>query len=70
MKNDAFPIVHFCCPNCALVYAATQEHRAERRGGAFFCGECGSPVHEWTGRYNFINWKPVMKSKAHRRRFW
>ena len=42
MRNDAFPIVHFVLSNCALVYAATQEHWAERRRGAFYCGECAS----------------------------
>jgi hypothetical protein len=66
---DAFPTVYFCCPLCAMVYSATQEHLAGG-GLVFFCGDCGTPVHEWTGRYNFIKWTPVMKTKGHDRRWW
>ena len=70
MSNDAFPVVYFSCPLCALIFTATQERRAERRLGAFFCDECGTPVLEWTGCYNFIKWTPVMRAKRHDRRFW
>ncbi len=69
MSDDTFPIVYFCCPECAMVYSAKQELRSHRHPGAFQCGACATSVHEWTGYYNFANWKPVMRSRGHNRRF-
>jgi prophage tail gpP-like protein len=27
--------------------------------GSFICRSCGTLVHEWSGTYNFVDWKPV-----------
>ena len=54
MANDFHLIVHFSCPHCATIYAASQEEQSEHCSGNFHCGRCGTPVHEWTGGlYNF-----------------
>ena len=59
MCTDPRLIVHFSCPHCATVYTAGQEQRPGRHPGDFYCRECGTPVHSWTGLYNFADWKPV-----------
>ena len=38
--------------------------------GAFFCESAAPRVLEWTGCYNFIEWKPVKRAEGHDRRFW
>lgn len=63
MAGDAQITVHFSCPHCLTIYQARQERRAmEDCSREFYCGRCGSPVHDWTGVYNFIEWHPVAKS--------
>ena len=59
MTNDFQLIVHFSCPHCTTVYAASQEEQPTHCSGDFHCGRCGAPVHEWTGLYDFSYWKPV-----------
>jgi predicted Zn finger-like uncharacterized protein len=51
-------IAYFSCPHCATVYTASQEQLPGQHRGDF-CRRCGAPVHEWTGLYNFTDWKPV-----------
>jgi hypothetical protein len=62
--------VHFSCPNCLSVYCAIQERRAEKRYDAFHCDHCGTPVHEWTGLYDFFGWNAVTKSQPSGARLW
>ena len=57
MNSDYKLIVHFSCPDCATIYTATQEEQPGRHPGTFHCRQCGAPVHEWTGLYNFTDWK-------------
>ena len=57
MSNDARLIVHFSCPSCATVYTTRQEEQPGRHPGDFHCRMCGTPVHEWTGLYNFTDWQ-------------
>jgi predicted RNA-binding Zn-ribbon protein involved in translation (DUF1610 family) len=47
--------VHFACPHCGALFTATQEHQPG--AGTFECTHCGWLVHEWSGPYNFIDWK-------------
>jgi hypothetical protein len=72
MANDSHLIVHFSCPHCATVYAASQEEQPEQCAGNFHCGRCGTPVHEWTGGlYNFSGWKAgTMMPKRIRQQGW
>ena len=60
MGNDALVIVYFSCPNCLAVYRAAQAPRAEKGYNSFSCKNCGTPVHEWTGLYDFLDWRHVM----------
>src|SRR5665213_1853012 len=50
--------VIFCCPNCDLIYQATQE-RAPGRGGRFDCMKCNAEIHRWSGEYDFVVWRPL-----------
>jgi predicted RNA-binding Zn-ribbon protein involved in translation (DUF1610 family) len=71
LEEEASPvIVHFCCPQCLAVYRATQARRAERGHNTFSCQNCGTPVHEWTGLYDFLNWRHVMKGAPDAARLW
>jgi hypothetical protein len=70
MSNDTPVTVHFSCPHCLAVYRAAQERTAEKRPGEFYCGSCGTPIHEWTGFYVFSNWNAVTKSMPNGRRLW
>jgi predicted RNA-binding Zn-ribbon protein involved in translation (DUF1610 family) len=47
--------VYFACPHCGALFTATQEHHPG--AGTFECTHCGWLVHEWSGPYNFIDWK-------------
>jgi hypothetical protein len=49
--------VHFACRHCEKIYVASQESR--RGTGTFNCLECAKQVHQWSGNYNFADWKPV-----------
>ena len=72
MANDFHLIVHFSCPHCATIYAASQEEQSEHCSGNFHCGRCGTPVHEWTGGlYNFSRWKAgtIMPKRIRQRRW-
>lgn len=62
MNNETGVTVHFSCSHCLTVYRATQERTTEKCPGGFYCGRCGTPVHEWIGFYVFSNWNPVTKS--------
>jgi predicted RNA-binding Zn-ribbon protein involved in translation (DUF1610 family) len=68
--SSAPVMVHFCCPQCLSVYQARQERRAEKRHGAFHCQNCGTRVHEWTGIYDFLDWRHVKKGRAGAARLW
>ena len=63
-------IVHFSCPNCLAVYRATQAPRAEKGYNSFSCKNCGTPVHEWTGLYDFLDWRHVLKGDPEAESFW
>jgi predicted RNA-binding Zn-ribbon protein involved in translation (DUF1610 family) len=67
MSTDARLIVHFSCPQCATIYAASQEQRPGRHLGDFYCRNCGTPVHSWTGLYNFSDWMPVSTTPSKKR---
>ena len=58
MSTDEL-IVHFSCPRCVTVYAATQEQQSRQHPGDFHCRKCGTRVHSWSGRYNYVSWRPV-----------
>jgi len=60
MSTEAQLTVHFSCLPCGALYTAIQERRPGRHPGDFYCRGCGTPVHEWTGLYNFVNWQPVV----------
>lgn len=59
MTNGTQAIVHFICPHCDMIYVATQKKSPEQLSGDFHCGACGISVHEWTGFYDFSDWKQV-----------
>jgi hypothetical protein len=63
-------IVNFCCPQCLAVYEARQVRRTEERYSAFLCKNCGTPVHEWAGIYDFVYWRHVMKGAVGAPSFW
>jgi peptide subunit release factor 1 (eRF1) len=63
MSNHNQVTVHFSCPHCRTVYCANQKPRTEKRYDAFHCRNCGTPVHEWTGQYDFLGWNAVAKSQ-------
>jgi len=68
MSNDFKLIVHFSCPCCATIYTASQQEQPGRHPGDFHCRSCGTPVHKWTGLYNFVDWQPVATPRKKRRR--
>jgi predicted RNA-binding Zn-ribbon protein involved in translation (DUF1610 family) len=49
--------VYFSCRHCETVFRATQVRQPG--AGSYICRACGTPVHEWSGPYNFVDWKPV-----------
>ena len=57
MSTDTRLIVHFSCPQCATIYAASQQEQPGRHPGYFHCRMCATPVHEWAGLYNFTDWQ-------------
>jgi len=59
MTNAFRLIVYFSCPRCLTVYAASQEEQPKKCSGAFHCGRCATPVHKWTGDYDFRDWTQV-----------
>ena len=68
-KQASTVIVHFCCPQCLAVYRATQVvRRADRGPATFSCQNCGIPVHEWTGPYDFLDWQHLMKGAPEAKR--
>jgi hypothetical protein len=71
MVNDPQIIVHFSCQHCLTVYQARQERRGlDDCSGEFYCGRCGSPVHDWTGLYDFSEWHPIANSVPSAKRLW
>jgi hypothetical protein len=64
MADDARVTVHFSCPHCLMIYRATQERTAENCPGEFYCGRCGTPVHEWIAPYCFSNWNPMSENTS------
>jgi hypothetical protein len=67
MSNDFKLIVYFSCPHCATIYTASQQERPGRHPGDFHCRMCAAPVHEWSGLYDFIDWKPVTTTPRRKR---
>jgi len=59
MRKNVGLTIYFSCPECKLVYQATQVRAIERTDGQFDCLECGRQVHSWTSLYDFLQWKPV-----------
>ena len=57
----------FACPHCHRVYTAKQERKLGRAHGCFRCGACRIPVHEWTGYYDFSDWRPTLLKPKKRR---
>jgi hypothetical protein len=70
MSNDSRVAVHFSCPNCLTVYCANQERRAQKRNDSFHCRNCGTPIHEWTGLFDFLGWNAVTESVPNGTRLW
>jgi hypothetical protein len=58
--------VFFACPNCALVYEASQVRFAERISGRFVCTSCETTVYSWSGIYDYVAWKlaPAINVRA------
>ena len=56
--------VYFTCPRCLLPYRATQVRRVEPVSGRLACLKCGGLVHQWTGYYDFIKWRPEARPKT------
>ena len=57
MAGSLFTIEYFSCPSCALPYSATKEEQPTKAPGSFACEVCGSPVHAWSGNYDFFDWQ-------------
>jgi hypothetical protein len=57
MTNDFQLIVHFSCPHCTTIHAASQEEQPQECSGEFYCGRCGAPVDEWIGIYDYCYWE-------------
>ena len=55
--------VYFTCPCCELVYRTSQVRTSERLSGRIACVKCCTTVHSWTGLYDFISWKPVIRRR-------
>jgi hypothetical protein len=49
--------VYFICHHCERLYLTSQAR--SRSPGHFDCTDCGKPVHEWFGHYEFTNWQRV-----------
>jgi hypothetical protein len=62
--------VHFSCKHCLTIYRAQQGRSTDECSGEFYCGRCGSPVHDWVGLYDFIEWHPITKRRPNARRLW
>jgi hypothetical protein len=56
--------VYFACQHCERLYTAVQEHQPG--AGSFDCRACGTLVHEWSGPYNLIGWKPAELNRHQR----
>ena len=59
MTNDYRLIVYFACLQCSTLYAASQEEQPKKCSGAFHCGRCATPIHKWTGLYDYRDWTQV-----------
>jgi hypothetical protein len=59
--------VYFACPKCSLLYKATQKRRSEQVSGSIDCLKCKRPVHQWSGFYDFIGWRPVRPERRNGR---
>jgi len=57
MASSIWTIEYFSCHSCGLPYTATREHHPERHSGSFKCEVCATKVHEWSGNYDFFDWK-------------
>lgn len=54
-------IIHFTCPDCGAVYAATRTRSDTDRAYRVFCPDCKDGVlHEGNGRYSLSDWEPVL----------
>ena len=66
MASSIWTIEYFSCPSCGLPYTATRELHPDKHSGKFKCEVCETKVHEWSGNYDFFDWKvDVVKSPAY-----
>jgi hypothetical protein len=49
--------VIFSCTKCGLAYRATQQRPPQHAAGRFDCGDCGEPVHAWSGTHSYTGWE-------------
>lgn len=70
MSHHTDVTVHFSCPHCLAVFRSLQVHTTDKCLGKYQCSRCDTPVHEWTGFYDFSDWSRVIKSRAKPRRVW
>jgi hypothetical protein len=54
--------VYFSCRHCERLYRTSQGR--QRQPGHFDCQDCGRPVHEWSGHYDFIGWQRIASPAA------
>ena len=52
--------VHFSCRDCGVIYCATQQRGTS--SGLFECRNCAVPVHDWSGAYNFVDWRMAVSA--------
>lgn len=70
MASSIWTIEYFNCPSCGLPYTATREHHPDKHSGKFKCEVCDTKVHEWSGNYDFFDWKvDVVKSPVFGKRW-
>src|ERR1044072_4225713 len=70
MASSIWTIEYFSCPSCGLPYTATREHHPDKHSGKFKCEVCETKVHEWSGNYDFFDWKvDVVKSPVFGKRW-
>jgi hypothetical protein len=63
MASDIWTTEYFSCPNCGLPYIAIREKHPYTHSGHFSCEVCSTKVHEWSGNYEFFDWK-VAQTKS------
>ena len=61
---NAMTPVYFACSGCALIYRTIQVRRSKPKPGRIDCVDCKATVHDWSGLYDFVNWKPVRPAQS------